>query len=390
MWLVVKIDFLGWSPIPIPYFLPNMLMLPMRSFEKKIFVARQIFAGLCVLLLSACTGQKASGGNSSGDPSPKQASADAVLGEGLFARITTSRGDIVVRLEYQKTPMTVCNFVALAEGKMTAAGGKPFYDGLTFHRVIKDFMIQGGDPLGDGTGGPGYRFPDEFDPTLLHDGPGVLSMANAGAGTNGSQFFITHVATPWLDGKHSVFGRVVKGQDVVDAIQQGDRIQKITIIRNGEMAVNFKADQTVFDALVRNSESAAAARAKVRQEEEIAEIARKYPNAVVNPSGLRYIVQKQGTGPKPTPGSTAVVNIKGSLLSGTVFANSDLSGGPEELPVGVGRVLSGLDEAIMGMSKGEKRLAIVPPELGYGNRDIENVIPANSFLIFELELVEIK
>jgi len=369
----------------------------MYNFEKKIFVTRPIFAGLCILLLSACTQacssgnrQKASGGNSPGDPNPKQASDDSALGDGLFARITTARGDIVLRLEYQKTPMTVCNFVALAEGKMTAAGGKPFYDGLVFHRVIKDFMIQGGDPLGDGTGGPGYRFPDEFDPSLLHDGPGVLSMANAGAGTNGSQFFITHVATPWLDGKHTVFGRVVRGQDVVDAIQQGDRIQKITIISNGEAAANFKADQTVFDALVRNSESAAAAKAKVRQEEEIAEIARKYPNAVASPTGLRYIVQKQGTGPKPSSGSTAVVNIKGSLLSGTVFANSDLSGGPEELPVGIGRVLPGLDEAIMGMTRGEKRLAIVPPELGYGNRDINNVIPANSFLVFELELVEIK
>jgi peptidyl-prolyl cis-trans isomerase A (cyclophilin A) len=362
----------------------------MHNFEKKIYIAWPIFAGLCVLLMSACTGQKASGGSASGNPSPKQASADSALGDGLFARITTSRGDIVVRLEYQKTPMTVCNFVALAEGKMTAAGGKPFYDGLVFHRVIKDFMIQGGDPLGDGTGGPGYRFPDEFDPTLIHDGPGVLSMANAGSGTNGSQFFITHVATPWLDGKHTIFGRVVKGQDVVDAVQQGDKIQKITIIRNGEAANNFKADQTVFDALVRNSESAAAAKAKLRQDEEIAEIAKKYPNAVVSPSGLKYIIQKQGTGPKPTSGSTAVVNIKGSLLSGTVFANSDLSGGPEELPVGIGRVLPGLDEAIMGMSKGEKRLAIVPPELGYGNRDINNVIPANSFLVFELELVEIK
>jgi len=154
--------------------------------------------------------------------------------------------------------------------------------------------------------------------------------------------------------------------------------------------VNFKADQTVFDALVRNSESAAAAKAKVRQDEEIAEITKKYPNAVVSPSGLRYIVQKQGNGPKPTAGSTAVVNVKGSLLSGTVFANSDLSGGPEELPVGVGRVITGLDEAVMGMTKGEKRLAIVPPELGFGNRDIDNVIPANSFLVFELELVDIK
>ena len=371
----------------------------MHNFEEKPFVDRPIIAGLCVIFLSfsaftqACssgTSQKASGGTASENSDTKQVIADSALGDGLFARITTSRGDIVLRLEYQKVPMTVCNFVALAEGKMTAAGGKPFYDGLVFHRVIKDFMIQGGDPLGNGSGGPGYRFPDELDPSLLHDGPGVLSMANAGPGTNGSQFFITHTATPWLNGKHSVFGRVVRGQDVVDAIQQGDKIEKITIIRNGEAAASFKADQVVFDALVRNSESAAAAKAKVRQEEEIAEIGKKYPNAVVNPSGLRYIVQKKGTGPKPSPGSTAVVNIKGMLLSGTVFANSDLSGGAEELPVGSGRILPGLDEAIMGMSRGEKRLAIVPPELGYGNRDINNVIPANSFLVFELELVGIK
>jgi peptidylprolyl isomerase len=364
----------------------------MHSIEKKIFVNRPVFAGFCILFLSffACTGQKASGESSSGNSNQKQAYGDSALGDGLFARITTSRGDIVLRLEYQKVPMTVCNFVALAEGKMAAAGGKPFYDGLVFHRVIKDFMIQGGDPLGNGSGGPGYRFPDEIDSSLLHDGPGVLSMANAGAGTNGSQFFITHVATPWLDGKHTVFGRVVKGQDVVDAVQQGDKIEKITIIRNGEAAAAFKADQGVFEALVRNSESAAAAKAKVRQEEEIAEIARKYPNAVMNPSGLRYIVQKQGNGPKPSAGNTAVVNIKGMLLSGTVFANSDLSGGAEELPVGAGKILPGLDEAIMGMSRGEKRLAIVPPELGYGNRAINNVIPANSFLVFELELVEIK
>jgi peptidylprolyl isomerase len=364
----------------------------MRSYEKKLLIARPLFTGFCVffLLVSSCTAQKASGENSSGKSNPKQASGDSALGDGLFARITTSRGDIVLRLEYQKTPMTVCNFVALAEGKMTAAGGKPFYDGLVFHRVIKDFMIQGGDPLGSGSGGPGYRFPDEIDPSLLHDGPGVLSMANAGAGTNGSQFFITHVATPWLDGKHTVFGRVVKGQDVVDVIQQGDKIEKITIIRNGEAAAAFKADQTVFEALVRNSESAAAAKAKVRQEEEIAEIAAKYPNAMLNPSGLRYIVQKQGNGPKPASGSTAVVNIKGMLLSGTVFANSDLSGGAEELPVGAGKILPGLDEAIMGMSKGEKRLAVVPPELGYGNREINNIIPANSYLVFELELVDIK
>ena len=177
------------------------------------------------------------------------APADAALGDGLFARISTVKGDIVVRLEYQLTPLTVCNFVALAEGKMKNTEGKPYYDGLVFHRVIADFMIQGGDPTGTGRGGPGYQFKDEIVPVLKHSVPGVLSMANAGPGTNGSQFFITHVATPWLDGKHTVFGRVVEGQKVVNSIRQGDKINTVTIIRNGQAANAFKADQAAFDAL---------------------------------------------------------------------------------------------------------------------------------------------
>lgn len=139
----------------------------------------------------------------------------------LTAMLKTSKGTIEIALEAEKTPVTVANFVNLAQ--------KGFYNGIKFHRVIPDFMIQGGDPTGTGAGGPGYRFEDEFDPTLKHTGPGILSMANAGPGTNGSQFFITHVATPWLDGKHSVFGHVLKGQDVVDSIAQGDTIESITI-----------------------------------------------------------------------------------------------------------------------------------------------------------------
>jgi peptidylprolyl isomerase len=174
------------------------------------------------------------------------------LGDGLFAVIDTTRGQIVVRLAYDKVPLTVSNFTALAEGKMNAAKGKPFYDGLTFHRVIADFMIQSGDPLGNGMGGPGYKFRDEFDPSLKHDGPGVLSMANAGPNTNGSQFFITHTATPWLDGKHAVFGRVVRGQDVVNAIKQGDKINSILIVRNGAAASAFQPNQASFDKLNRS------------------------------------------------------------------------------------------------------------------------------------------
>jgi peptidylprolyl isomerase len=176
---------------------------------------------------------------------------DSAYGDGLFARIETDRGIIVVQLEYEKTPLTVCNFVSLSEGTMNAAKGKHFYDGLKFHRVIEDFMIQGGDPEGRGSGGPGYKFRDEFDPSLKHDKAGTLSMANAGPGTNGSQFFITHVATPWLDGKHSVFGHVVEGQDVVNAIKQGDAIKSVKIIRNGAKAAQFTGGQAAFDAMRR-------------------------------------------------------------------------------------------------------------------------------------------
>lgn len=174
------------------------------------------------------------------------------LADGLYAKLVTSRGDILIQLEFEKTPLTVTNFVGLADGTKDSTRGKGirFYDRLTFHRVIPDFMIQGGNPSGNGTGGPGYKFPDEIDSTLRHDGPGVLSMANAGPGTNGSQFFITHVKTPWLDGKHTVFGYVIEGQNVVNAIRQGDTIISIDIIRIGAKADAFKADQNSFDLLL--------------------------------------------------------------------------------------------------------------------------------------------
>lgn len=173
------------------------------------------------------------------------------LEKGLYAEIETSKGKILIKLEFEKTPLTVANFVGLAEGKIkntAKAEGIPYFDGLTFHRVIANFMIQGGDPQGNGMGGPGYSFKDEFVPEFKFTGPGILAMANAGPATNGSQFFITHVATPWLDNKHTIFGHLISGQDVVNAIQQGDKIISVKIIRKGRPAKKFKAAK-VFEEL---------------------------------------------------------------------------------------------------------------------------------------------
>jgi peptidylprolyl isomerase len=320
--------------------------------------------------------------------------ANVTLKDGLYAKFDTSEGDIIALLEYEKTPLTVTNFVGLAEGTKDLGGGakasgERFYDGLKFHRVIPDFMIQGGCPLGTGTGGPGYTFPDEIDPTLTHSGPGILSMANAGPGTNGSQFFITHVATPWLDGKHTVFGHVVSGQDVVDKIKGNDALNSVEIIRVGEAAENFASDQAAFDKLLANFEKNQKDKELAAMEEEQTSINEQWPDAISTPSGLKYVVVEEGSGETPQKGAKVTVHYTGKLLNGKKFDSSYDRKKPIDFPVGSGQVIKGWDEALLGMKKGEKRVLIIPPHLGYGPSG-RGPIPPNATMIFDVELVNFK
>src|SRR3989344_2137095 len=216
--------------------------------------------------------------------------------DGMYAKFETNKGDIYTLLEFKKTPMTVANFVGLAEGTIknkAKADGIPYYDGLKFHRVIPNFMIQGGCPLGTGSGDPGYKFPDEIDTTLKHTGPGILSMATAGPGTNGSQFFITHTATAWLDGKHTVFGKVVQGIEVVNAIAQNDTIKKLTILRKGKEAEVFVA-ATTFETAKADLTKKAEEKRKAAMEAMNKTLNEKYGDAKATESGLKYIMLTEG------------------------------------------------------------------------------------------------
>lgn len=309
--------------------------------------------------------------------------------EGLYAILKTSKGPIVIQLEFEKAPMTVGNFVGLAEGRLDATRGRRFYDGLTFHRVVPDFVIQGGDPLGNGTGGPGYRFPDEIVPELKHSEAGIVSMANAGPHTNGSQFFITLAPAPWLDGKHSVFGRVIEGMDVVKKIAQGDRIESVTIERVGAKAKAFDASQKAWDERLSAAYATLNALAKAKRASDLEAIRQKWPDLIDDGSGLLQKTIRKGFGEPPRKGDKVSIIYKGMLLDGTVFDQSALSGGPFTFTVGNGEIIEGWERAVATMRKGEKRLVVIPPELGYGSQSIGDVIPANSFLVFEMELVAI-
>lgn len=306
---------------------------------------------------------------------------------GIYAKFNTPKGAILVKLTHDKTPGTVGNFVALAEGNLDNKAkpqGQPFFNGLKFHRVIPDFMIQGGDPQGTGVGGPGYKFDDEFHPDLRHDTPGVLSMANSGPGSNGSQFFITHIATPWLDNKHTVFGNVVEGQDVVDAIEQGDTMDSVEIIKVGEEAQKWNAVEAF-----RTFEGSRAKREAAEREAAEAKMEKLAAGFEKTESGLRYQFIQRGNGKKAENNKTVSVHYEGSLENGKVF-DSSYKRKPIEFPLGQGNVIEGWDEGIALLQVGDKARFVIPSHLGYGSSGAGGVIPPNATLIFDVELMDVK
>ncbi len=391
-----------------------------------------------VLLLCALTATVSSAQTKSAKPKP-------VVLEGIFAEIYTNKGKIALQLEFQKTPITVANFITLAEGKnefvTNERKAKPYYDGLKFHRVIANFMIQGGCPLGTGAGDPGYKFKDEFDPSLKHDKPGILSMANSGPATNGSQFFITHKDTPWLNNKHSVFGHVIEGQKVVDAIAQDDVIEKVVIVRKGKLAKAFNAEK-VFSEYMKikpeldkkeaeenkiKAEAAAKLEAEKRQKDaeskaiadkemkeklgpllaaKVAELAALKAKTTTTASGLQYCILQKGTGVKPAEGKDIYVHYAGYLEDGTLFdssyeainkmygkfdQNRANQNGYQPFPFKYGSkggLIEGFLEGINNMNFNDKAIFFIPAKLGYGERGAGNVIPPNSNIIFEVEILE--
>lgn len=342
------------------------------------------------------------------------------LGEGMFALLETSKGDVVVSLEYKKTPITVANFVLLTEGKNPFVDekfkGKPYYDGLTFHRVLNDFMIQGGDPDANGLGGPGYKFKDEFNESLTHSKPGILSMANAGPGTNGSQFFITHKETPWLDNIHTVFGEVKEGMEVVNTIAQGDVISKVTIIRNGKDATGFDALKVFKDYYaqqeVLNKEIEAQNKIiEAKKDSVIMEkkkfIAENKKTAKKSASGLQIKVLKSSNGAKPKVGTKIFIKYAGYLEDGTLFDTNyeDVAlnyavfnqsrknqNGYEAFPFTYGDkqgLIPGFIEGFDNIKLGDKVLLYIPYQLGYGEAG-NGPIPPKTDLVFEIEMLEKK
>lgn len=364
---------------------------------KKIWMTAVLIAGM----LSACSSQNSVVINGE----------EQELQDGVYAHLNTTLGDILIKLEDEKAPLTTANFVALAEGNHPEVSaeftGKPFYNGLIFHRVIPNFMIQGGDPQGSGMGGPGYKFDQEIDPSLSHK-KGVISMANSGPNTNGSQFFITVAETPHLDGGYNVFGQVVAGQEVADAISNVERnrsdrpnvdvvMNTVTIIRKGS-AKNYDAPLAWKTA----KEAKAAAKAEEAAKEQ-AMIEGLTAGMERTETGLYYQVLQAGTGPKPDQSQQVKVNYSGFLVDGTLFDSSIEEVAKEHGKYNPGRqyepfavaasrnapVIQGWREALTRMRVGDKWKLVISPEMGYGARGAGGAIPPNAWLIFEVEMLSI-
>ena len=318
--------------------------------------------------------------------------------DGVYADIITERGAIMVKLNYEKTPITVANFVSLAEGTNPRVNdslkGKHFYDGLPFHRVIEDFMIQGGDIERNGSGNPGYTFEDEFPKDSLgnllftHNSKGIMSMANSGPGTNGSQFFITHKETSWLDGKHTIFGKVVEGLNFVDSIQQGDKIISIRILRKGKQAKRFSPEIAIENAR-REEQERALMISKKRALDSISFSAKmEESKADILSSGLKILYINKGSGKKLKYGDKIKVHYKGYFVDGKVFDTSYKRQKPFEFTLGVDRVIQGWTEGVSLLRAGDEVRLFIPYDLGYGLAGY-GPIPAKSKLVFELEVIEI-
>ncbi|MFC0425862.1 peptidylprolyl isomerase [Chryseobacterium scophthalmum] len=323
------------------------------------------------------------------------------LKDGLYANIQTTKGNLIVKFEDKKSPVTVANFVGLAEGKIdnkAKAKGVPFYDGTIFHRVIKDFMIQGGDPQGTGMGDPGYKFEDEKN-DLKHTGKGILSMANSGPNTNGSQFFITEVATPWLDGRHTIFGEVVKGTETIDAIATVEKgaqdkpktdivLEKVSIFSKGDEYKGYDAAKTFNEGKgkIAANNKAMAEKAEAEAKKALEDLK---AGMQVTESGLYYKITKKTEGKAAKAGDNVQVHYAGKLTNGTEFDSSFKRNEPLEFPVGTGRVIKGWDEGILLLKEGETATLLIPPAMGYGERGAGGVIPPNAWLIFDVELVKV-
>ena len=325
------------------------------------------------------------------------------LEDGVYAEINTSLGTMLIQLNYKETPVTVANFIALSKGTHPDVKQdfkeKKFYNGLIFHRVMDKFMIQGGCPLGNGSGNPGYTFDDEINPNLKHDKAGILSMANSGPATNGSQFFITEVPTPWLDGKHTVFGQVISGIEIQDKISNvktaiANRpendviINSVNIIKIGESANNFD-EVSVWINEEPKLENRRIEIEKAKREELTKQLDKLSKGYTTTNSGLKYKILVSTKNKKAVNGNNVKVHYTGKLMDGNIFDSSLRRNLPFEFKIGEGRVIRGWEEALQILRVGEKASFIIPSNLAYGPRGAGGVIPPNATLIFEIELLEI-